>query len=82
MTNEKYRLLWHAHGYMDAQILKNYLESFEIDVITYGESVGQAYGLTSTPLGEIELHVKESQFEMAENILEDYFSKSKLSGIE
>lgn len=59
---------------MDAQLIKNYLESFGIDVISYWESVGQAYGLTSTPLGEVEIYVQQSQFEQAGEILADYFS--------
>jgi len=72
--SEEYKLLWKASGFMDAQLIINYLKSFGIEVIHYGGSVGQAYGLTSTPLGGIELHVKSTQYEEAENILNSYFS--------
>ena len=72
--SEVYKLLWKASGFMDAQLIINYMESFGIEVVSYGGSVGQAYGLTSTPLGGIELHVKATQYEEAENILNSYFS--------
>jgi hypothetical protein len=72
--DEKLRLLWKANGYMDAELLKGYLNSYGIEVISYGESVGQAYGLTTTPLGQVELFVREDRFVEAQNILNDFYS--------
>jgi len=68
------QLLWKANGYMDAELIKGYLESFGIEVISYGESVGQAYGLTTTPLGEVELFVHKDKFPEAQRILNDFYS--------
>jgi len=52
MENNKQKLVWIAQGYLDAQIKKNYLNSYGIEPILYEESLGTLYGLTNTPLGE------------------------------
>ena len=70
MKNKEFKLLWIAQGYLDAQIKKNYLRSFGIDAILYEESLGTLYGLTSTPLGEVEIYVKNVDYEKATLLLE------------
>ncbi len=50
-------LVWIAQGDLDAQIKKNYLVANGITPILYEESVGESYGFTNTPLGEVEIYV-------------------------
>ncbi len=65
MKHEKLRLVWKAEGYLDSQLIKNYLESFGIPVYDFEESVGKAYGFTTVPLGEVEIYVPEEYEEEA-----------------
>ncbi len=69
MNEEKIKLAWIAQGYLDAQIKKNYLSSHGIESILYEESLGTLYGLTNTPLGEVEIFVKSVDFEKAQVLL-------------
>jgi hypothetical protein len=74
-------LVGRSAGQANAEMLKMVLESFGIQVFIYGESVGSAYGLTITPLGEVELWVPKSQSEEAAQILNDISADSD-SGID
>jgi len=67
------KLVWIAQGYLDAQMKKNYLSSHGIESILYEESLGTLYGLTNTPLGEVEIYVKISDFEKAQYLLDELF---------
>jgi len=71
MKNNNQKLVWVAQGYLDAQIKKNYLNLYGIEPILYEESLGTLYGLTSTPLGEVEIFVKTSDFEKARTLLRE-----------
>ena len=71
MNEEKMKLAWIAQGYLDAQIKKNYLSSHGIESILYEESLGTLYGLTNTPLGEVEIFVKSNNFEKAQALLKE-----------
>ena len=57
IKDNKLTLVWTASGYLDGQLIKNYLESFGLDVYSFEESVGTSYGLTTTPLGQVEIYV-------------------------
>jgi len=72
MKDKQLHLIWKASGYMDAQIIKNYLESFEIEVFDFEESVGKTYGFTSAPLGEVELYVRKDCAREAEEYMQRY----------
>jgi hypothetical protein len=76
MSDDELKLIWKANGYMDAQLIKNYLESFGIVVYNFEESVGISYGLTAGPLGEVELFVLSSQFEEAKEYMRQYAEAS------
>lgn len=71
MKNNKQKLVWIAQGYLDAQIKKNYLNSYGIEAVLYEESLGTLYGLTNTPLGEVEIFVKSSDFDNAQDLLHE-----------
>ncbi len=72
MKDKNLHLLWKAEGYMDAQLIKNYLESFGIEVFDFEESVGKSYGLTIGSLGEVELYVRKEQAREAEEYMQQY----------
>jgi hypothetical protein len=72
MKSDRLTLVWNASGYLDAQLIKNYLESFGLQVYTFGESVGAAYGLTNTPLGDVEIYVLNENAKEAEKLMEEY----------
>jgi len=71
MERNKLKLVWIAQGYLDAQIKKNYLSSYGIESISYEESLGTLYGLTSTPLGEVEIFVKPVDYKKAQALLQE-----------
>ena len=73
MISINIKLVWIAQGYLDAQMKKNYLSSHGIESILYEESLGTLYGLTNTPLGEVEIYVKISDFEKAQYLLDELF---------
>ncbi len=76
MSDDELKLIWKANGYMDSQLIKNYLESFGIAVYNFEESVGLSYGLTAGPLGEAELYVLSSQLEEAKKYMRQYAEAS------
>ncbi len=76
MSDDPLKLIWKANGYMDAQLIKNYLESYGIVVYNFEESVGLTYGLTAGPLGEAELYVLTSQAEEAKKYMREYAEAS------
>jgi hypothetical protein len=74
MKSDRITLVWKASGYLDAQLIKNYLESYGLQVFTFEESIGAAYGLTTTPLGEVEIYVPKESALDAEKYLEIYMN--------
>ena len=64
--------IWKAAGYMDAQIVKSFLESYGLEVFSFEESVGLTFGLTATPLGEVEIFVRKEKEEEALEYLRQY----------
>lgn len=73
MKRPKIKRIWRAAGDLDAQIIKNYLESYDIKVILYEESIGKVFGFTSTPLGEVEVYVPADQEEFANKLLSELY---------
>ncbi|MDP2965702.1 MAG: hypothetical protein Q8N39_06650 [Pelolinea sp.] len=76
MKSDRLTLVWKASGYLDAQLIKNYLESFGLQVYIFEESLGVAYGLTTTPLGEVEIYVPNENAKEAEKYMEDYLNEN------
>lgn len=71
MKSKSLKLICIAQGEMDAQMKKNYLISKGIEPILYEESLGTLYGLTNTPLGEVEIYVRNADYEKATKALEE-----------
>jgi len=68
---EKYKHIYDAFGLLDAEQIKIFLESEGIDVIIAQESAGQTFGLTVGPLGTVKIYVLETQFDMANKLIDD-----------
>lgn len=68
---EDYVVVYVANGQLEGQMIRAFLESKGIRVVAYEESVGLTYGLTITPLGQVDIHVPEAQAEEARQILAD-----------
>jgi hypothetical protein len=77
MKSDQLSLVWKASGYLDAQLIKGFLESYGIQVYTFEESIGSAYGLTSTPLGEVEIYVPKESADDAKKYLEEYINNNQ-----
>ena len=71
MKNKNYKKVWIAQGSSDAQLKINYLKSYGIEAIAFEESVGKLYGLTNTPLGEVEIYVINADAERAKKLLSE-----------
>ena len=71
MKDKNYILVWIARGTSEATLIKNYINSFGIEIISYEESAGRLYGLISTPLGEVELYVKKEHAERTNQLIAD-----------
>ena len=76
---DDYESVYSASGMLDAELIKGLLESFEIEAILLGESVGMTYGLTVTPTGKVEVMVENSMVERAKEIIQQY-EKGDLEG--
>lgn len=69
---EDYESVYSASGMLDAEMMKNLLESFEIECILLGESIGSTYGLTVTPAGGVEVMVRKEDVARAQDIITKY----------
>jgi len=69
---EDYESVYSASGMLDAEMMKNLLESFEIDCILFGESIGSTYGLTVTPSGDVEVMVRKEDVAKAQEVITKY----------
>ena len=72
MIKDKYQLVWKASGQLDAEMIRVFLESYDIEVLMFEESAGKIYGFTNSPLGEVEIYVKNKQKEDALKVLDAY----------
>ena len=68
----QFKLIWRASGQLDAELIRGLLKSFGIESYSSQESLGSTFGFTSTPLGEVEIYVDESDVDDANRILDDY----------
>ncbi|HOJ01950.1 MAG TPA: DUF2007 domain-containing protein [Anaerolineaceae bacterium] len=69
---DDFESVYSASGRLDGEMMKNLLESFEIQCVLLGESVGSTYGLTVTPVGKVEVMVHSADVERAEQIIQEY----------
>lgn len=69
---EKYDLVWIACGMLDAETIRLLLESFNIKVKMFQESLGAVYGMAFGPIGEVEIFVPHKNANEAKEILDAY----------
>ncbi len=67
---DNYQVVYTAHGQLDAEMIKAFLESNGIGVIAAGESVGTTYGITLGPLGDVDIMVTAEQADEARSLLD------------
>jgi len=64
-----YVTVYVANGQLDADMVRGFLESFGIPAMISQESIGRVYGLTSGPLGEVNVLVPEERTDEALELL-------------
>jgi L-cysteine desulfidase len=67
--NQEYVKVYSCNGQLDADMIKIFLESMEINAIISRESVGGIYGLSVGPLGEVDILVPREQYDLTVDIL-------------
>jgi hypothetical protein len=73
MDELKWEVLTEVQGRLEAEFLKSYLESQDIDVELFQESVGHhIYPVTIDGLGRVQIFVPKEQVKEARRILETY----------
>ena len=60
-----------AAGQLEAEMIKAFLESQEIEVILNQESIGRTYGLSAGTLGQVDVLVSDAQEQEATLLLAD-----------
>lgn len=79
MDELKWELLTEVQGRLEAEFLKSFLQSQDIDVELFQESIGHhIYPVTIDGLGRVQLFVPKEQADEARKILENY-NKAKES---
>ncbi len=69
MDEIKYIPVYYAEGTLAGEMVRLMLESFGLNAIISQESIGQTYGLTVGPMGEVAILVPEDQEHDAREIL-------------
>ena len=73
MDELKWEILTEVQGRLEAEFIKSYLESQDIDVELFQESVGHhIYPVTINGLGRVQIFVPKEQAKEAHQILEAY----------
>ena len=71
--NDEIVIVESISDHLEAEILRNLLESFGINVVLSREAASTAFGLNVGPFAQIDLLVHVSQAEDAKRILSDYY---------
>ena len=65
-----YQVVYTAHGQLDAEMIKAFLQSNGIEVIVAGESAGTGFGIVYGPLGDMDIYVPNKDADHARSILD------------
>lgn len=74
MTSKDWKLIKIVYNNAESEIIKGMLEAQEILVLLAQEGAAKAIGLNVGTLGEIQIHVKASDFVAAKAVLDDFYS--------
>lgn len=78
MNDLKWELLVEANGRLEAEMLKSYLEAYEIPVELFQESVGKyIYPATIDALGVVQVFVPKEKSKAAHALLEEFRKPSE-----
>lgn len=73
MNKLAYELLVEIQGRMEADLIKSYLEAYDVPVELFQESVGyNIYPVTIDGLGRVQLFVPKEKMKEARRLLEQY----------
>jgi Putative prokaryotic signal transducing protein len=73
MDELTWELLTETNGRLEADLLKSYLEAYEIPVELFQESVGQhIYPVTMDGLGRVQVFVPKEKSVQARTLLEEF----------
>jgi hypothetical protein len=67
--NQEYVKVYAGNGQLDADMIKAFLQSMNIQAVTSRESLGSIYGFSVGPLGEVDILVPQEEAEEALDIL-------------
>jgi len=70
-TGPKMREIYTAKGMLDAETVRLYLKSYEIEATVYQESAGIVYGLTVGALGAAHIYVEEKDYQFATQLIRE-----------
>ena len=70
--------VYNAAGMLEAEMIKTFLESFDIVVFINQESLGRTLGLSAVPLGMVEVMVPESQLVEAQTLLREMWDGKQI----
>jgi len=78
MNNLKYELLIELNSRMKAELLRSYLETQEIPVELFQESIGHnIYPVTITGMGTVQVFVPKEKTKQAQKALELFLSEKE-----
>lgn len=73
MDKLKWELLTEIQGRWEADIIKAYLASNEIDSELFQESVGSLYPTSLDMLGRVQIYVSKEDSKIAQQLLKEYY---------
>lgn len=74
MSEERWEVVAEIAGELQAEILRGMLEAQGIKVWISQEGAGRAYGLGVGSLGKVQILVPAGELELANSLLDDYYS--------
>lgn len=69
---DKIVVVYQVQGRLEAELIKSYLEAYEVPAGLAQESAGMTYGLTFGALGEVDILVPAEYETQAKELLEEY----------
>jgi len=74
MSEHKWVVVTTISGEMQAELMRGLLEAQGVPVLLVQESAGRTFGITNSPLGDVEILVAESQIQNARDVIAKYYA--------
>jgi hypothetical protein len=78
MNEDQWEVVYETSGPFQAEMLRGILEANQIPVFLSQEGAGKAYGLTFGRLGQVQVLVPHSKFEIAQKLVQEVESGTLL----